>query len=209
MLDEFEKITKKALAFVVLLAVPLVLYFTLFAQEGIFFLSGETYRGAVVPMQIIMPTLLFIGITNILGIQILVPLGREKEVLYSEIIGAIVDIIANAILIPQYASTGAAIGTLLAEFSVLLFQCLMLKNKVRNLFKGINYLNVLVASMLGMILSLGIRAFDISNLGKLVISSLIYFGTYGLFLLLRRDRIVVEIWNTIIKKIHEGVYENN
>lgn len=57
-------------------------------------------------MQIIMPTLLFIGITNILGIQILVPLGREKEVLYSEIIGAIVDIIANAILIPQYASTG-------------------------------------------------------------------------------------------------------
>lgn len=121
-LKEFRRITRKALNFVFLMAMPLMLYFIYFAKEGIFFLSGDNYVGAIIPMQVIMPTLLLIGITNILGIQILVPTGREKIVLYSEIVGAIVDVIINALLIPVYASTGAAIGTLIAEFAVFLFR---------------------------------------------------------------------------------------
>ncbi len=57
-----------------------------------------------------------------MGIQMLVPLGKEKVVLYSEIAGMIVDIILNALLIPKMASTGAAIGTLAAEIAVFIVQ---------------------------------------------------------------------------------------
>lgn len=78
------------------MASPMMVYFIIFAKEGIFFLSGSAYAGSIVPMQIIMPTLLLIGLTNIMGIQMLVPLGREKAVLYSEIAGVIVDVILNA-----------------------------------------------------------------------------------------------------------------
>ena len=63
-MDEFKRITKKALNFVFLIAAPMMLYFMFFAREGIYFLSGKAYEGAVVPMQIIMLTLLLIGITN-------------------------------------------------------------------------------------------------------------------------------------------------
>lgn len=122
-LKEFHRITRKALNFVFLMATPLFVYFIYFAKEGIFFLSGNNYVGSIIPMQVIMPTLLLIGITNILGIQILVPPGREKIVLYSEIVGAVVDVIINALLIPVYASTGAAIGTLVAEFAVFVSFC--------------------------------------------------------------------------------------
>ena len=80
--DEFFKITKKGMNFVVLVAAPMMIYFILFAREGIYFLSSSAYEGSIIPMQIIMPTLLFIGMTNIMGIQMLVPLGREKMVLY-------------------------------------------------------------------------------------------------------------------------------
>ena len=52
-------------------------------------------------ITVIMPTLLLIGLTNIMGIQMLVPLGREKTVLYSEIAGVIVDVILNVLLIPR------------------------------------------------------------------------------------------------------------
>ena len=96
-LKEFHRITRKALNFVFLMATPLFVYFIYFAKEGIFFLSGNNYVGSIIPMQVIMPTLLLIGITNILGIQILVPTGREKIVLYSEIVGAVVDVIINAL----------------------------------------------------------------------------------------------------------------
>ena len=84
-MEEFYRITKKAIHFVFLVATPMMVYFMLFAKEGICFLSGSAYIGSIVPMQIIMPTLLLIGLTNIMGIQMLVPLGREKVVLLSEI----------------------------------------------------------------------------------------------------------------------------
>ena len=79
MMDEFYRITRKAIDFVFVIAVPMMAYFILFAKEGIYFLSGAAYEGSVFPMQIIMPTLLLIGLTDIMGIQMLVPMGREKS----------------------------------------------------------------------------------------------------------------------------------
>ena len=64
-MTEFRAITRKALNFVWVAATPLMLYFMLFAKEGIFLLSGEAYAGAVIPMQLIMPTLLFIGLSGL------------------------------------------------------------------------------------------------------------------------------------------------
>ena len=40
LMEDFRRITNKAVNFVVLLASPLVLYFILFAKVGIYFLSG-------------------------------------------------------------------------------------------------------------------------------------------------------------------------
>lgn len=77
-MEEFRRITQKAIKFVFLISIPLTVYFILYAKEGILFLSGNAYSKAILPMQVIMPTLIFIGLTNIMGIQILVPLGREK-----------------------------------------------------------------------------------------------------------------------------------
>ena len=87
-IKQFYRITKKSLNFVMVIAIPMTIYFIYFARQGIIFLSGNAYEGAVMPMKLIMPTLVLIGITNILGIQMLVPMGREKSVLYSEIAGA-------------------------------------------------------------------------------------------------------------------------
>lgn len=203
-LDEFRRITKKALNFVVLIATPLMIYFIYYAKEGIYFLSGSAYAGAVVSMQVIMPTLLLIGITNILGIQILVPMGREKTVLYSEIAGAIVDIIVNALLIPKYASTGAAIGTLVAEFAVLVVQYWALKNEVRDSFKQIHYIRIAIALVLGSMASLWVKLLGLGNFITLVISALLFFGAYALVLLAFKEEMVIEILETFkLKKQKE------
>lgn len=111
----------------------------LFAREGIFFLSGDAYKPATIPMIIIMPTLLTIGLTNIMGIQMLIPLGKEKMVLYSEVAGAVVDFVINMLLIPQMASAGAAIGTLVAECVVWLVQYYVLRNRVTKAYRNIQY----------------------------------------------------------------------
>lgn len=119
---EFQGMVKKAFLFVGIVSVPLCIFFVFFAKYSILILSGEEFLPSVLPMQIIMPTLILIGFSNICGMQILVPLGLEKEVLYSEIIGAVTDVCLNLLLIPSMGATGAAIGTLAAEAVVLSYQ---------------------------------------------------------------------------------------
>ena len=108
-------------------------------------------------MEIIMPTLFLIGLSNITGIQILIPMGKEKYVLYSEIAGAIVNLIVNVVLIPRLGASGAAIGTVSAEFIVLIYQMCVLRKDLGKLFKGIQIWKIITAIGLAALASLAVR----------------------------------------------------
>ena len=200
-MEEFWRICKKALTFVILLATPLTIYFIMFARDGVLFLSGDAFESSVVPMQIIMPTLILIGITNILGIQILVPTGREKIVLYSEVAGAVTDVIINAALIPRMASTGAAIGTLVAEAVVLVVQYYYLRNEINEMVKGIHWGRILFATLMALVLASWVKQLEVGHFITLALSSMLFFGIYGLFLLLRKEELVVEILKQVLSRI--------
>lgn len=202
-MEEFQRLTKKAMNFVILLATPMMIYFILFAGEGIFFLSGSAYEGAIVPMQIIMPTLLLIGMTNVMGIQIMIPLGLEKQVLYSEIAGALVDLIVNALLIPQYAAAGAAVGTLIAEFVVWIVQMCALRNVTRNLYKNVRFGTIGLALVLAIAASVWVKMFNLGTFISLLISGLLYFAVYYTVLLVKGEAIAREILTQIKKLIRK------
>ena len=209
MLDEFKRVSEKALNFVFLLASPLALYFILYAKNGIYFLAGENYSGSILPMQIIMPTLLLIGITNILGIQILVPLGREITVLISEIAGAVVDIILNAILIPPYSSAGAALGTLAAEFVVLIVQYAALRKDVREIFMQVQYWKIAVGMVLGTAASYWVLyVLNLSDFLIIIVTGILFFAVYLVFLLVTKEPLTVQLWGEglgYLKKIKAKV----
>lgn len=195
--DEFGRISKKALRFVFLLASPMSLYFIIYAKEGIFLLSGSAYGGSVIPMQIIMPTLLLIGITNILGIQILVPLGKEIIVLYSEIGGALTDLILNAILIPKLGSAGAAIGTVAAEAVVLIIQFIALRKEIIPAFKEIPYIRIIIALAISAAASIWLKGLSIPLFFILMFSACCFFGVYLIILLIFKEPLVMEIMTKV------------
>ena len=205
MVDEFYRIAHKAINFVFLIALPMMLYFIIFAKEGIFFLSGDAYGNAVLPMQIIMPTLIFIGLTNVMGIQMLVPLGREKIVLYSEIAGAVVDLIINFILIPRFASAGAAIGTLIAEIVVWIVQFGALKNEIVPAYSKIQYPQMVVALAIGCAASVWVKMLGWNSFFTLLLSAILFFGSYGLVLILTHEPLVLEIVNQIFGKVKKFI----
>ena len=199
--EEFKRISSKALNFVIILALPLMLYFTLFAKEGILLLSGNAYEKAVLPMQIIMPTLLFIGLSNITGIQILVPMGKENVVLYSEIAGAIVDLVINALLIPRYTSAGAALGTLIAELIVLLWQYIALRHQLADALRQIKYGVVMAALALAGTVAITTKQLNTSVFFTLCISAILFFGVYAIMLFLAKEPMTLEIVNQVLAKI--------
>lgn len=199
--EDFYRITKKAINFVFLVATPLMLYFMFFAKEGIFFLSGNTYGGAIVPMQIIMPTLFFIGLTNIMGMQILVPLGKENIVLYSEIVGAVVDLAINYILIPKYASAGATIGTLVAEIAVWIVQYIYLRKQIKDAYKNVRYGILILALFLGSIASLWVKKVFSGSFIVLLNSAILFFGVYFIVLTIAKEPLIYQIEEGLLTKL--------
>ena len=205
---EFKRITGKALSFVMLCATPLTVFFILFAAQGILLLSGADYVGSIIPMQIIMPTVLLIGITNVLGIQVLIPLEKETVVLKSEIAGAIVDLGLNLLLIPKMGAAGAAIGTLVAEFVVLVVQYRALRaENINEQFETIHFGSIIMAIIIASGVSFWTKYIHVFNsltwnsFTVLVIAFFVYWGIYLAFLTVKKEAMVIEIEKMIWRRL--------
>lgn len=187
---DFKILTVRSLQFVCFISIPLWVYFTLFAKEGIYFLSGNAYTGSIVPMQIIMPTLFLIGISNLLGIQILVPMDRENDVLKSVSFGAVINLIVNAICIPKFGASGAAFGTLVAELFVTIYQIYVLRDFLSLIISDIKIYKNLLATLLASIVSLTVSMVfkGMSDFLVLLISATVFGTIYGIInLFLKED----------------------
>ena len=200
--DEFKRLTQKALNFVLLISLPVVAYFIIVSEQAILFLSGDSFLPAVLPMRFIMPTVLFIGLSNLTGIQILVPTNREKLVVYSTIIGAIVDILINSFAIPLLGATGAAIAGSIAELTVTLVQLYFLRDFIFPLLKQVRFTRLFSSLTLAVILTmLLLHNLNVSVFLNLVYSALLFFGVYGLTLLIQKEEMVVELVESVISNV--------
>lgn len=203
--EAFRQTVTKAFRFVLIAASGLMIYFMIFSKESILILSGEDFLPAVVPMQLLMTTLLLIGLSNTTGMQILTPMGQEDKVLKSIIAGAIVDFVLNLFLIPRYASSGAAFATVMAEVMVVIVQFIYLKDLLCGLFKDINLGKIVISLSCAAGGTLFFRSMtDFPALITMMIAVVIFFGIYGGLLLLMREPMALEIlntgWNIILRK---------
>ena len=161
-------------------------------KASILFLFGDQYTRSITAMQLIMPTVFAIGLSNILGIQMLIPMGRENVVVVSEIVGAVVDVIINALLIPKYGASGAAIGTVTAEFAVLAVQAIALKTTVLPLVRQIPVWKHVLAAVVSSIPCIAIVGIGLGNFVTLMVSAVLFFGIYLIVLILLKEPFIRE-----------------
>ena len=201
---DFKKYMVKALNFELLMSLSLVTYFVLFSKESILFLAGSGYEGAILAMQIITVAVIPNGLTGVLGVQVLTSMEKEKYVLYSVIVGAVVDFLLNLFFIPVYGAAGAALATTIAEFLVLLVQFIYTKEllkEVRREFRLCYYLILCGVAGFG---AYFVKYISVRNFFSLVISAVVYFGIYGLGLMIVKEPIMIDTLNGIRNRIKKG-----
>lgn len=89
-------------------SLPLIFFCLIFAPQLIYFLAGSGYEGAILPMRIIIPLVLLIGMEQILIIQLLMPLKLDRAVFINSLWGAITAIVINVLLVSRYGSVGSS-----------------------------------------------------------------------------------------------------
>lgn len=117
-MEEVKALIGKSFRILFMFCCPLVIFSILFAAQIIEVISGAGYSGAIIPMRIIMPLMLIIGMEQILILQLLIPLKKDNYIITCSAIGACVGTVANLLLVHTYQSIGSAIVWVLSEISI-------------------------------------------------------------------------------------------
>nr|WP_315147239.1 flippase [uncultured Flavobacterium sp.] len=174
-MDEIKILTSKSYDALIAFSFPIIVISTVFAPQIIRLLAGQGYEGAVLPMRMIMPLMLVIGIEQILILQLLMPLKRDKLILFNSIVGAIVGIILNLLLVSTFKSLGSAIVWICSELSVLFVAQHFVKKfiNIQFPFKEIIVNTIYAAPMV--VFALYLQTFEVPDIIILIIASTITF----------------------------------
>lgn len=121
------------------ISIPMAFGLASISKEFVPWFFGPDFGSVSYLIMILTPILFLIAISNVLGIQYLLPTNRTKEFTMSVTIGAIINVVINLILIPKYKAVGSCISTVIAEFAVTFVQYIFLKDSinVKKIFKSI------------------------------------------------------------------------
>lgn len=117
---EFQRYINKSFQLLMFFSLPIILLVVFNANLIITKIFGNNFSGSIVPLQIMMPLWIIIGLEQILILQILMPLNRDKTILKNAFVGASVGLLLNILIVKQYESIGTAIVWLCSEFTVLI-----------------------------------------------------------------------------------------
>lgn len=92
------------------------------ANDFIPIFYGDGYEACITITIMLTSTVLFITWACIVRTLYLIPTEKNDVYIKSVVLGALINIIINRLLIPEYASIGAAVGTIAAEISVAIYQ---------------------------------------------------------------------------------------
>lgn len=120
--EKFKQLITKVYHYYMALALPFTIGLIVLSVPLTLVICGNSFYEASYVTAITAPVIIFISITNIIGLQVLYPYGKENYVTYSAIGGAVINLIVDIPLILLWGSKGAAIATFCAELAVLLIQ---------------------------------------------------------------------------------------
>ena len=97
-------------------------------------------------------------------------------------------------------ATGAAIGTVIAEFAVLAVQLYALRNEVLDFFLHYNYLRLITAIVLSSAACWWVKWMNFGTFVSLLISSICFFSVYLIVLLLFKDPMMEYIVQSVLRR---------
>ncbi len=198
----FRNVVEKSLRLTIAFSVPVMVGLTILSSYVVIIFCGNDYLSSIPVLCFSTPVVLLIGISNVLGIQILFPQDRTNIVMLSVFVGAVINVLLNILLIPRYAATGAALSTTVAEFGVLMTQIIAGAKYFPFKWANTHPLRYCFSSLLMVLPILSAMLLIHNPVWCLIVSILagatVYFGVLIKF----KDSLTLETLHIILKKLH-------
>jgi len=185
-IEKFRELIRQVFFVLVSLSIPAIVIFISCAKEIVHVLFSQNFDRSILPLQITAPLILIVSLSSIFGFQVLSALAKDRQILYSAIIGMSVSIVLSILLVPSLMEVGEAITILVTELSVSVSFIYFTKKY----FKVGGLTNMFLKQLVGalpyivfVIIFKSIIADSIIVLTSISIISLIWFCIYHLFIL--------------------------
>lgn len=199
---EYEELNAKSLRILLCACVPLMLGIFCLSNEAIMLFCGAEYLPASSTLRILVFGMIFSTLNGFIVYQIFMPQKKERIALFGTLIGAVVNMVANTILISIWKENGAAVGTVLAEISVFVFCAAMSRNSI-NLWTILKVLMRYLLAGTPIIVCCALSGCLLTNAIIRVIASVVLSAfTYVVMLSVMKDEVYMNIIRPQIHSIH-------
>ncbi len=164
---------EKAIKYLGIITIPITIGGIAVAPQLIDLLFDSEYKGAVIAFQILLLNVSIVGMGAVFGTYLLA-VGQVRHYSLAITFGAIINMVGNFILIPDFGYIGASVTTVLAQFIVSAVSFYIYRRTCNPRFK-FNLLKVIFISIL-----LGIVAYLLSHIIPILLNIslciIIYFS---------------------------------
>lgn len=199
---DVESLVQKSANYVFFISIAIAFGLMSVSRYFVPWFFGENFNKVSTLLNLSGFILIFQGLDDVIGVQYLVSVNKQRKYIISLFAGAIINFICNLIMIKYYQSIGAIIGSLIGEISIVIIQIFMIK-------KDINILNIIKQSfnyiIAGVIMSIVCKIvssiFTTPTVFATLVLTLIGINVYIGILWILKDAFFLSILNIFKSKI--------
>ncbi len=128
--EQSKTLIHKSIKVIMFVTFPMVLGLISISKDFTYVFFGSEYQKTGYIIAFLSVSILFFAWGNVIRTQYLIPKEYDNIYVKSAFLGAIINMLFNLIFIPQFASIGACVGTIFAEFAVVFYQTYMIKDEL-------------------------------------------------------------------------------
>lgn len=201
-LDDFISLINKSIKFVITFSIPTLFLLMSLSDTIIVSFAGPNFIQAGSVLKILSLLSLLIGLSNIFGLQILTPMGKDRYLTFSVLIGMVISLGLNLILIPIYKEKGAAFSNIIAETAVTIATIFFASKFIKLIIDWEFVLKTIISAIPLFFIPIFVSHYVISNLLLIIITIVlcgIYFVPIQLFVV--KNELFIDLKNKILKII--------
>ena len=193
--NELNFLLSKGLKIIMIVSFPAVIGLFCMSDWIIYVLFGNAFMPSAITLKILSPLVIIFSFAYFLGHIILMSLNKERLILYSAILGAIINVLLNIVLIPRFQQNGAAISSLIAEIVVTIFVVITSKDQYNLEIKNSFLISMIISLVVLFFVIYVLKSIFVMNLFGLLIVCIMSAIIYFVMLLITKNDEVYEFYN--------------
>ncbi len=195
--EEVRRYMEKTFKYMSYLAFPITFGLFAVAEDFSVWFFGSAFWEVGPVLKLNAFVIIAVSCGYLIGLQYLIPSGREKELSLSYTLAAVLNFVLNLFMLKRFGAIGAVISTIVAEFAVAIVQFFFVRKEldVLKMLRGCTKSLIACIIMVLVISPISLKSLFITTIIKAVVGMIVYFSV--MFIL--KSDIQKEVIKTVLK----------